>query len=669
MEKYSKRITAFVLSLVLVLSLILSGIGLFAVDAIAKESDDGLIDYIVVDSSQQTLDSTQVVTVGINNKDVELEQTSIVYVNETTGEEYKAFATDETNEAVKFEFGFGGCDEGVYRLTGFNYVLNGSAYNIDIQSAGFDIVWGVGVEIITDSDAKVIDETDVDNQVSSDVVYTVTTDNTTYETKQLSSVMTKAATYSSTGRKGNAPNGDVVIVLDPGHGGSDPGAEHGVLQEKNLTLRIATIVRDILSEYGGVQVYMTRTGDYAVGLEDRAQLAWNVHANMFVSIHLNSGGGTGAEVYYPNGNYNGDVSYWGGITAQKIQNNLVALGLANRGAKIRNSENGTLYPDGSLADYYSVIRNTKLLGTPGIIVEHAFMDGDYGRLLDDNFIYQLAVADANAIVDVYGLKKAYTGMYYDGSRWYYMENGSINYSYTGMANNAWGWWYFTNGDIDWTYTGMANNAFGWWYYTNGNINWNYTGFGENALGKWYYENGRLDWNANGMRYVNSVWYMVNGGHVDENYTGMANNYWGWWYFVNGTLDMNYTGMASNVFGWWYYTNGSLDWTYTGEGYNIFGAWFYENGRVNWGANGMIWTGSKWRMANGGHIDTSYTGMGSNWLGYWYFINGELDLNYTGVGQNILGKWLYVNGRIPFDYYGQYIIDGVAYNVQGGHIQS
>ncbi len=667
MEKYSKRITAFVLSLVLVLSLILSGIGLFAVDAIAKESDDGLIDYIVVDSSQQTLDSTQVVTVGINNKDVELEQTSIVYVNETTGEEYKAFATDETNEAVKFEFGFGGCDEGVYRLTGFNYVLNGSAYNIDIQSAGFDIVWGVGVEIITDSDAKVIDETDVDNQVSSDVVYTVTTDNTTYETKQLSSVMTKAATYSSTGRKGNAPNGDVVIVLDPGHGGSDPGAEHGVLQEKNLTLRIATIVRDILSEYGGVQVYMTRTGDYAVGLEDRAQLAWNVHANMFVSIHLNSGGGTGAEVYYPNGNYNGDVSYWGGITAQKIQNNLVALGLANRGAKIRNSENGTLYPDGSLADYYSVIRNTKLLGTPGIIVEHAFMDGDYGRLLDDNFIYQLAVADANAIIDVYGLKKTYTGMYYDGSRWYYMENGSINYSYTGMANNAWGWWYFTNGDIDWTYTGE----------------------GQNVFGTWYYENGTINWGANGLCRVGTKWRMVNGGHIDTAYTGMANNIFGWWYFNNGEIDFDYTGMAYNVFGWWYYTNGQLNWTYTGEGQNVFGYWFYENGRINWNANGLYNTGNNWRIVNGGRIDSTYTGMAWNifgwwyfrdglivWdytgmacnaFGWWYFVNGQIDWGYTGIGENGFGKWLYVNGRIPFDYYGQYTIGGVTYNVQGGHI--
>ena len=52
---------------------------------------------------------------------------------------------------------------------------------------------------------------------------------------------------------------------------------------------------------------------------------------------------------------------------------MVSLGLANDGTRIRNSESGDTYADGSICDYYSVIRNSKKAGFPGIIIEHAYI--------------------------------------------------------------------------------------------------------------------------------------------------------------------------------------------------------------------------------------------------------------------------------------------------------
>ncbi len=283
----------------------------------------------------------------------------------------------------------------------------------------------------------------------------------------------------------------------------------------------------------------------------------------------------------------------------------------------------------------------------------------------------------------------YSGLLHtDYGTWMY-SNGQIDMSYTGIIEDGGRFCYVNRGYLDTNYTGMALNAFGWWYFENGSLNWDYTGEATNGFGTWFFENGRINWDANGMIWTGSKWRMASGGRIDTGYTGMANNWFGWWYFTDGELDLNYTGMANNIFGWWYYTNGRLDWTYTGEANNLFGTWFYENGHINWDANGMIWTGSKWRMANGGHIDTGYTGMTNNIFGWWYFTNGDidwtytgmaanifgwwyytngkLDWTYTGIGENVFGKWLYINGRIPFDYYGQYTIGGVMYNVQGGHI--
>lgn len=80
-----------------------------------------------------------------------------------------------------------------------------------------------------------------------------------------------------------------TIVIDPGHGGKDPGAKgHRGTEEKDVTLQIGLQLRDLLAKLGSTRVLMTRERDVFVELEDRAKFANSNEADLFVSIHVNS---------------------------------------------------------------------------------------------------------------------------------------------------------------------------------------------------------------------------------------------------------------------------------------------------------------------------------------------------------------------------------------------
>lgn len=80
-----------------------------------------------------------------------------------------------------------------------------------------------------------------------------------------------------------------TIVIDPGHGGKDPGARgQRHTEEKDITLKVALKLRELLSKQPGVRVLMTRDHDVFVELEERAKFANSNEADLFVSIHVNS---------------------------------------------------------------------------------------------------------------------------------------------------------------------------------------------------------------------------------------------------------------------------------------------------------------------------------------------------------------------------------------------
>ena len=87
---------------------------------------------------------------------------------------------------------------------------------------------------------------------------------------------------------GRAPDAPLVVVLDPGHGGIDPGAEQDPVVEKDLMLTFARELREALLRRGGFEVLLTRDDDYFVSLEGRIALAHQASADVFISLHADS---------------------------------------------------------------------------------------------------------------------------------------------------------------------------------------------------------------------------------------------------------------------------------------------------------------------------------------------------------------------------------------------
>ena len=194
---------------------------------------------------------------------------------------------------------------------------------------------------------------------------------------------------------------EYIIVLDPGHGGSDPGASYNGVYEKNVNLKIAQYVKAELETYSNVKVIMTRTGDTYPTLIERSQMAANYKADFFVSIHCNmlaskSRAANGSEVYASlSPNYSTATAKMGNL----VMSELVKAGMKNKGVKTVRGENGL--------DYYAVIRNTVAKGVPAILIEEGYLSGsvDHAVLTSDAGQKKLGVANATAIANYFQLKK------------------------------------------------------------------------------------------------------------------------------------------------------------------------------------------------------------------------------------------------------------------------
>ncbi len=118
--------------------------------------------------------------------------------------------------------------------------------------------------------------------------------------RALSIVLTALFVFSICGNAA-AQNKNFILVIDPGHGGEDPGATHGRLLEKDLNLRVALALGALIEkEMPGVEVLYTRTDDRAVGLAARGDFANRAGADLFLSIHANankSSSPAGSETY------------------------------------------------------------------------------------------------------------------------------------------------------------------------------------------------------------------------------------------------------------------------------------------------------------------------------------------------------------------------------------
>jgi N-acetylmuramoyl-L-alanine amidase len=154
-----------------------------------------------------------------------------------------------------------------------------------------------------------------------------------------------------------------IVLIDAGHGGSDPGTSGGGILEKDLNIRYATDLYRLLMNAPHIKVYMTREEDVKPSLEDRTTLANEIGASLFVSIHNNYVDNTavnGTETFY----FSNPSDPRGEYFAKLVQANIIqGLGMNDRKAKANNG----LY----------VLRNTTM---PSVLIEGGFLSNEQDRM-------------------------------------------------------------------------------------------------------------------------------------------------------------------------------------------------------------------------------------------------------------------------------------------------
>ena len=301
----------------------------------------------------------------------------------TTGHTFfvKASAVNANTAAFQFGKDYAACG---YDLISITYHLQGddAAHSVDLMQCGyaFDI----------DANAAADDDL-VEGDTNASVYYSDDSGNAIQATS-IGGALAAANGEQSISLSNTAVNGAYVIALDPGHGGMDPGAQGNGKSEADLTWKIAVACKAKLEQYG-FKVVMSRDQYGSYSGNDflyRVQRCVSQGAQAFVSFHINSGGSGahGAEVYAPTAN---GSSYTQASVelAQKVMNNLHALGLSYRG--VFQME---------LGDEFAVIRCAREQGIPGILIEHGFISnsGDVWNYFSDAGCKRLGEADADAII-------------------------------------------------------------------------------------------------------------------------------------------------------------------------------------------------------------------------------------------------------------------------------
>lgn len=181
-----------------------------------------------------------------------------------------------------------------------------------------------------------------------------------------------------------------TILLDPGHGGKDPGSiSYSGKYEKYVNLEVAYKIKDKLESLGA-KVHMTRTGDYYIKNKERGRMADRLNADIFLSIHhnsLNNSDYFGMSTYYNTIHYK-DPAH-GYDLAESIYLNAITV-------------NG-IYRDGIFDRNYEVLRETN---TPAALIEIGFMSNPNEEMNIHSGSFQYAIAEkiAAGIVDYFNNK-------------------------------------------------------------------------------------------------------------------------------------------------------------------------------------------------------------------------------------------------------------------------
>ena len=185
-------------------------------------------------------------------------------------------------------------------------------------------------------------------------------------------------------------NNGYRIVVDAGHGGSDPGAVSGNLREKDFNLEAANYMYNRFRELG-VPVAITRDTDETLSRTERLNTMTNTFGNdskvIVLSNHINAGGGEGAEIVYP-------------LRTSSVLPKAILDEIGSRG-QIKRKIYQRVLPEDPTKDYYYIMRQTP--NTTALLIEYGFIDNPRDQVKLQNNILDYAEGVVKAVSEYIGV--------------------------------------------------------------------------------------------------------------------------------------------------------------------------------------------------------------------------------------------------------------------------
>lgn len=202
-------------------------------------------------------------------------------------------------------------------------------------------------------------------------------------------------------------DGELVVVIDPGHGGTNLGADYNGFSEKEMNMIVANAMYEELSKYDDITVYLTHTSsEDSMTIQSRADFAASVNADFLFCLHFNMSPENklfGSEVWVSAfGEENRQGYRFGMIQMETMR----SMGLFLRGVKTRLNDQGS--------DYYGILRFCEEYGIASALVEHCHIDHDTDVPFCDEEADLIAFgkADATSAARFFGLKSEALGVDY-----------------------------------------------------------------------------------------------------------------------------------------------------------------------------------------------------------------------------------------------------------------
>lgn len=331
-----KKLSQMLMLAIIIMLLVVGGVISFAEDNVDSENQEMTeetmvaeeMEYLYIESSVLESPGTQNIALAWDNNLDQVTSATLILESDS-GEQIEVKETKRTEKAILFSKEFTSDETGEYEIKSITYYTENDEELKELKLSDVEVT----------SRFEVVNEHS--DSAPEEAIVTLDISDETLESEEAEEQIETAIEEAAVTKTAKRSSGPIVVVIDPGHGGSDPGAVRNGVLEKTLNLKIALACKVELEKYDGVKVYLTRSTDTSLGgssggdeLQRRINVGVKKGADLLVSIHNNTGGGRGAEIWYPNdSSFNYGTHTGGAEVSQRILDELAKLGLTKEGNK------------------------------------------------------------------------------------------------------------------------------------------------------------------------------------------------------------------------------------------------------------------------------------------------------------------------------------------------